>query len=78
MAPMMYFAYLFGNNILNINPIYNEFKLNSEWIMNALSNIWEPLLVGTIIIGIVSSVIGYVLMHIAWKMYAYSRLKKKK
>tara|TARA_B100001996_G_C18541937_1_gene547244 strand:+ start:27 stop:536 length:510 start_codon:yes stop_codon:yes gene_type:complete len=77
MAPMMYFAYLFGNSVLSLNPIYSEFKLNSEWIMNALSNIWEPLLIGTLIIGIASSVIGYLLMHISWKIYAYSRLKRK-
>ncbi len=78
MPAMMYFAYIFGNNILGLNPIYNEFKLNSEWIISALGNIWEPLLVGTLIIGIVSSVIGYFLMHISWKIYAYSRLKKRK
>ena len=78
MPAMMYFAYIFGNNILGLNPIYNEFKLNSEWIISALGNIWEPLLVGTLIIGVVSSVIGYFLMHISWKIYAYSRLKKRK
>tara|TARA_B100000586_G_C20020437_1_gene388778 strand:+ start:108 stop:608 length:501 start_codon:yes stop_codon:yes gene_type:complete len=78
MPAMMYFAYIFGNNILGLNPIYNEFKLNSEWIISALGNIWEPLLVGTLIIGVVSSVIGYFLMHISWKIYAYSRLKRRK
>ncbi len=78
MPAMMYFAYIFGNNILGLNPIYNEFKLNSEWIISALGNIWEPLLVGTLIIGVVSSVIGYFLMHISWKIYAYSKLKRRK
>lgn len=78
MAPMMYFAYLFGNNVLNLDPIYSEFKLDSDWIMNALGNIWEPLLVGTIIIGIASSIFGYFLMHLSWKIYAYNRLKKRK
>jgi len=78
MPAMMYFAYIFGNNILGLNPIYNEFKLNSEWIISALGNIWGPLLVGTLIIGVVSSVIGYFLMHISWKIYAYSKLKRRK
>ena len=78
MPPMMYFAYLFGNNILNRNPVYNEFQLNTDWIMSAMSNIWEPLLLGTVIIGIVSSIVGYILMHVLWKIYLYNRLKKRK
>ena len=48
MPPMRYFAYLFGNYILNIDPVYEKFQLNTEWIMSAMSNIWEPLLVGTL------------------------------
>jgi hypothetical protein len=77
MPPMMYFAYLFGNYILNINPVYEEFQLNTEWIMSAMSNIWEPLLVGTLTIGILSSIIGYYIMHIIWRIYAYRRLKNR-
>jgi len=77
MPPMMYFAYLFGNYILNINPVYEEFQLNTEWIMSAMSNIWEPLLVGTLTIGILSSIISYYIMHIIWRIYAYRRLKNR-
>tara|TARA_B100001057_G_scaffold168869_2_gene169642 strand:- start:48713 stop:49216 length:504 start_codon:yes stop_codon:yes gene_type:complete len=78
MGPMMYFAYLFGNSVLGLNPVYKEFEMNMEWIGSALNNIWEPLLVGTLIIGVVSSVLGYVLMHFSWKLYAYNKLKKRK
>ena len=78
MPPMMYFGYLFGNKVLGLNPVYDEFKLNTEWIMSALANIWEPLLVGTLIIGVVSSIIGYFLMHIAWRIYAYMKLKQRR
>tara|TARA_B110000444_G_C18722656_1_gene539257 strand:- start:751 stop:1089 length:339 start_codon:yes stop_codon:yes gene_type:complete len=77
MPPMMYFAYLFGNYILNIDPVYEKFQLNTEWIMSAMSNIWEPLLVGTLTIGILSSIIGYYIMHIIWRIYAYRRLKNR-
>jgi uncharacterized protein (DUF2062 family) len=77
MPPMMYFAYLFGNYILNIDPVYAEFQLNSEWIMNAMGNIWEPLLVGTMTIGILSSIAGYYIMHFLWRLHAYRRLKKR-
>tara|TARA_Y100000817_G_scaffold283717_1_gene249797 strand:- start:52 stop:552 length:501 start_codon:yes stop_codon:yes gene_type:complete len=78
MPPMMYFAYLFGNKMLGLNPEYNNFAMDSEWIMNALGNIWEPLLFGCIVIGIISSIFGYFIMHIFWKIYAYKRLQKMK
>jgi hypothetical protein len=52
--------------------------MDAEWFMNAFGNIWEPLLFGCVIIGIVSSVVGYLIMHLLWKIYAYKRLKKMK
>ena len=78
MPPMMYFGYLFGNKVLGLNPVYDEFKLDTEWIVSALANIWEPLLIGTLIIGVISSIVGYFLMHIAWRVYAYAKLKQRK
>ena len=51
--------------------------LYKEWIMNAMGNIWEPLLVGTMTIGILSSIAGYYIMHFLWRLHAYRRLKKR-
>ncbi len=76
MPPMMYFAYLFGNELLGLNPVYDNFAMDTDWIMSALGNIWEPLLFGCVIIGIFSSIVSYIIMHILWKIYAYRRLKK--
>ncbi len=78
MPPMMYFAYLFGNNILNQNPVYEEFHVSMDWIMGAMGNIWEPLIVGTMIIGIVSSIVGYIVMNLIFKLYFYQKLKKRR
>ena len=78
MPGMMYVGYLFGNYILGLDPVYEEFKLSSDWIFSAFGNIWEPLLVGTLIIGIVSSILGYFIMHLLWRLYAYNRLHKTK
>ena len=30
MPPMMYFGYSFGNKVLGLNPVYDEFKLNQR------------------------------------------------
>ncbi|MBH44323.1 MAG: hypothetical protein CMD88_02560 [Gammaproteobacteria bacterium] len=78
MPPMMYFAYVFGNIILGTSPEYKEFTLSTEWISDSFSNIWEPLIVGCLIIGIFTSVLGYIVMHIIWKIYLYNQLQKRK
>ena len=69
---------MFGNKLLGLNPTYDNFTMNTEWFMDAFANIWEPLLFGCVIIGILSSVAGYLLMHLLWRLYAYKRLKKMK
>ena len=78
MPAMMYVGYLFGNYVLGLTPEYQEFQMSSDWISSAFSNIWEPLLVGTLIIGIISSALGYFIMHLLWRLYAYNRLNKSK
>ena len=48
MPPMMYFAYLVGNWLLNLDPQYKVFELTMDWIESAWGNIWEPLLIGSL------------------------------
>ena len=70
MIPAAYCAVLFRANL----PL----SVSSEWIFSAFENIWQPLLVGTLIIGIISSILGYFIMHMLWRFYAYNRLQRSK
>ena len=76
MPPMMYLGYEFGNVVLGIDPLFYKFEASLDWIISVFSLIWEPLLVGTMIIGISSAVIGFFGIHIFWKILAYRKLKR--
>ena len=76
MPPMMYIGYEFGNFVLGIDPLFDKFQASFEWIGSVFSLIWEPLLVGTMIIGVSSAIIGFISVHFFWKIIAYKKLKK--
>lgn len=76
MPPMMYLGYEFGNLVLGIDPLFDRFEASFDWIGSVFSLIWEPLLVGTMIIGIASAIAGFFGVHLFWKIIAYKKLKK--
>ena len=73
---MMYLGYEFGNVILGIDPLFEKFEASVEWIGSVFSLIWQPLLVGTLVIGVISAFLGYLTIHLIWKFLAYRKLKK--
>lgn len=77
MPPMMYFAYLLGNWLLNLDPQYESFQLSIEWVGAAWSNIWEPLMIGCLLLGVVSSVLAYMTMYVIWKVFIYNKMKQR-
>ena len=76
MPPMMYLGYEFGNIILGIDPLFQKFEASIEWIGSVFSLIWQPLLIGTLVIGVISAILGYLAIHLVWKFLAYRKLKK--
>ena len=76
MPLMMYLGYEFINLLLGIEPLFEKFEASLDWIGSVFALIWQPLLAGTIVIGVVSAVIGYFIIHLIWKVLALRKLKK--
>lgn len=77
MPPAFYFAYRVGAWILHTPKMNYEFQLNYNWIMSELSEIWKPLLLGSLICGAVLSVIGYVSARVFWRWWVIRSWKKR-
>jgi len=74
--PLFYFCYLVGTWILPGHDPLPEFHLTLEWIMGSLHEIWQPLYLGGIVVGLVSGAIGYVGIRLFWRWHvvrAYRR-----
>ncbi len=65
--PMFYFAYRLGSLMLGIEPQDVPMDLSWEWLTTTLGYIWQPLLFGCLILGIISSATGYFLINSLWK-----------
>ncbi len=76
--PMYYFAYKVGAWTLGEAPHEFEFEASSEWLMNELEAIWEPFLLGCLILGVVSALLGYAFIRLAWRLHIVQYLKKRR
>ncbi len=67
MPPMFYFAYKVGAWILGIPARPFTFELSFEWLMHELGIIWQPFLLGCLICGVVSAILGNLLIRGFWR-----------
>lgn len=67
MPPLFYFAYKVGQWILDL-PNHNvQFEVSWSWLTHGLSHIWQPFLLGCLVVGLASGVLGYLIVRFAWR-----------
>jgi len=78
MPPMFFACYLLGAWILGTPPQDFNFELSWQWLSESLAHIWEPFLLGCLIAGTFSSVLGYFSIRLLWRFHMISRWKNRK
>ncbi len=74
--PMFYFAYWLGTQILGTPPQVEAFQFSLEWLEHGgLNEIVLPLLVGSLICALLSSVTGYCLILWIWRWRVIEKWK---
>ena len=76
--PMFFLAYLFGAWVLNRELQEVEFEISVEWLTESLGMIWEPFLLGCLMLGVIGSIIGYTLVHLVWRWHIHQHIQKRK
>lgn len=66
MPAMFYFAYVVGTWVIGAPEMAFSVELSMEWLMNELSLIWKPFLTGCLILGVISSAVGYFVINYLW------------
>lgn len=70
MGPIYYFNYRIGSLLLGERAQENvSFELSFEWIGHTFMVIWQPLVLGSLVVGIALASVSYVLMHILWRWH---------
>ncbi|MCW5588678.1 MAG: DUF2062 domain-containing protein [Legionellales bacterium] len=77
MPPMLYFAYKVGAFLLGLPPSPVQLEFSLEWLMNQLAYIWEPLLLGSVICGLVCGIVGQIIIRVLWRCVVARAWKKR-
>lgn len=79
MPPIFYFAYKLGAWVLGTSPDEKiTFDLSFRWIIEQLATIWQPFLLGCLVLGTVSAVLGNIMIRLLWRLHVVRYLKRKR
>jgi uncharacterized protein (DUF2062 family) len=76
--PLFYFSYQVGLWFLSQSSSPDDSKFSLSTLLSGLGDVWQPLLVGCFIMGIISSAIGYFGMHYYWQYHINKKWAERK
>ena len=76
--PLFYFCYRVGLWILGTPKRAFNFELTFDWLTNELSLIWQPFLLGCLIVGLVSSLLGFLTVRLLWRYQVHKHVQTRK
>lgn len=66
-GPMFFFAYRLGQKLLDLEPRPFRFELSLEWVSGQFLTMWQPLLLGCVILGSLAALVGYIVLDLLWR-----------
>jgi len=73
--PMFFFAYQLGNLILDRDSMNFNIELSWEWMTQSLVIIWEPLFLGCFLMGLFTSMLGFLGIQLMWRYHVRTHQK---
>jgi len=78
MPPIFYFNYVVGEILLGMEPMPLDFELTMEWLTRELEHIWQPLLLGSVVMAMVMATLGYFAVRGLWRLHVVQHYRKRK
>ncbi|NKB37155.1 MAG: DUF2062 domain-containing protein [Gammaproteobacteria bacterium] len=76
--PLFYICYRTGAFILQKQPRKLNFELSLDWFSGVIYEIWDALLLGCLLLGTLSAVIGYVTIRLVWRIAIVRKWEERK
>jgi hypothetical protein len=75
MGPAFYLCYKVGAWLLGSPVIQTgqHFKPTIEWLFDQLAIVWQPLVAGSLLTGLIVSLVGYGLVQLLWRLHIHYR-----
>lgn len=78
MGPLFYTAYKIGKWILGKRPGTFHFELTWTWLTTELTHVWQPFLLGCLLLGTLSAILGYASIRVYWRYHVIQMLEKRR
>ena len=75
MGPMYFLCYLVGAEILGEQPVGFDFELSFDWLLTELAAIWQPFLLGCLVLGLISALAAFILVRVLWHLHILSHIR---
>lgn len=78
MPPVFFFAYKLGSRLLGTPVRHTQFELSAQWLMAEMGAIWQPLLLGSVLLGLTSGLLGAGLVRLLWRLQVVAHFRRKR
>lgn len=69
MGPMYWAAWRLGRWLLDSERAAAAFAPSMQWVSGEIARVWQPLLLGCLILGLASALAGYGICRLAWRYH---------
>ncbi len=76
--PVFRYAYLIGSRLLSIDAGPFSFELSFDWLTHTAVSVWQPLLLGSVLIGTIAALVGFILLDGLWRYSVHDYKSKKR
>lgn len=77
MPPLFYIAYRVGAWVLGIPEQPFDMELSMDWALDGMMQVWQPFLLGCLIMAIFHAVVGYFGVKIGWRLLVAQKWRKR-
>lgn len=78
MGPMFWAAWRLGRWLLGLDDVAMAFTPSIHWIIAEIARIWQPLLLGCLILGLASALAGFGLCRLLWRVHVIRGLVQRR
>lgn len=78
MPPVFYVCYLLGAWVLGEPALDDKIELSLDWMTSSLVHIWQPLFLGSILIGALAALLGFFGMRVFWRWHIIQKYRRKR
>lgn len=66
-GPVYLFTYLVGATLLGLDAVPFEIELSIDWLRTTFLSVWQPLILGSVLVGSIAALITYGLLDVIWR-----------